>query len=106
MPPILYPNGRFQPPAQPSFPHDGICTNMEANPTARNFAGRAPKRRLYSHPLKRTPVEPGSSGSAPARQGGPKKTLGNSVMVAQLTLDQLVKVRILIPQLALFVDDS
>ena len=76
-----------------------------ADPTARNFAGHAPKRRLYSHPLKRTPVEPGSSGSAPARQWS-EKTLGNSVMVAQLTLDQLVKVRILIPQLALFVDDS
>lgn len=33
-----------------------------------------------------------------------KRYLGNSVTVAQLTLDQLVKVRILVPQVVLFID--
>ena len=32
--------------------------------------------------------------------------LGYSVMVAQLTLDQLVKVRILVPQMVLSIDGS
>ena len=62
------------------------------------FSGHKTKAQVYSHPLQRAPAAGQNADFAPIQQG-PKESLGNSVTVARLTLDQLVQVRILVPQL-------
>ncbi len=66
--------------------------------TSMDFDGQRREKAIYFDSLKKTLVKAKNADFA-AREQASKKLLGNSVTVARLTLDQLVQVRILVPQL-------
>ncbi len=66
--------------------------------TSTDSDGQKPKGQVYSEKLKKTLFWLKTKVFTPKNQSS-KKILGNSVTVARLTLDQLVQVRILVPQL-------
>ena len=68
--------------------------------TAMDFDGQKREKAIYFGSLKKMLVKPKNAVFA-ARGQASKKLLGNSVTVARLTLDQLVQVRILVPQVLL-----
>ena len=63
-----------------------------------DFDGQKDEKEVYSSTLKKTLFKAKNADFAAKKQAR-KKLLGNSVTVAQLALDQLVQVRILVPQL-------
>ncbi len=65
--------------------------------TSTDSDGQEPKGQVYSEKLKKTLFRSKSKVFTPKKQAS-KENLGNSVTVARLTLDQLVQVRILVPQ--------
>ncbi len=66
--------------------------------TSMDFDRQKREKAIYFGSLKKMFVKPKNADFA-ARGQASKKLLGNSVTVARLTLDQLVQVRILVPQL-------
>ncbi len=62
-----------------------------------DFNGQRREKAIYFGSLKKMFVKTKNADFA-ARERASKKLLGNSVTVARLTLDQLVQVRILVPQ--------
>ena len=67
--------------------------------TSMDFDGQKREKAIYFGSLKKTLVKAKNADFAATRGQASKKLLGNSVTVARLTLDQLVQVRILVPQL-------
>ncbi len=65
-----------------------------------DFNGQRREKAIYFGGLKKMFVKAKNADFA-AREQASKKLLGNSVTVARLTLDQLVQVRILVPQVLL-----
>ena len=63
-----------------------------------DFDGQKDEKEVYSSTLKKT-LRKAKKADFAAKKQARKKLLGNSVTVARLTLDQLVQVRILVPQL-------
>ena len=70
-----------------------------------DFNGQRREKAIYFGSLKKMFVKTKNADFA-ARERALKKLLGNSVTVARLTLDQLVQVRILVPQYMLLVNVS
>ena len=66
--------------------------------TSMDSDGQKPKGQVYSEKLKKTLFWLKTRIFTPKNQSS-KKILGNSVTVARLTLNQLVQVQILVPQL-------
>ncbi len=73
--------------------------------TSMDFDGQRREKAIYFGSLKKMLVKAKNADFA-AREQASKKLLGNSVTVARLTLDQLVQVRILVPQYMLPVNVS
>ena len=67
--------------------------------TCMDFDGQKAEKEVYSNTLKKTLFKTKNAAFAAKKQAA-KKLLGNSVTVARLTLDQLVQVRILVPQMS------